>query len=257
MENLLEIRDLGVEIDRKQVVKGVNLKIKRGEVHAIMGPNGCGKTMLSLAIIGYPAGKVSGRIFFEGEDIIQKGMLERAEMGIGIAYQHPPEIPGVKLRDLIRRIVNKEPWNPLLEPEERVASPYLARAGLNPAAFLRRDVNVGFSGGERKRSELAQILAMKPKLMILDEIDSGVDIDSLRLIGEELNKAIKETGSAALIITHHRHILQYLKPAAVHVMYSGQIISSESPEKILALIEEKGYEAYIREVKGGQKWRKR
>jgi Fe-S cluster assembly ATP-binding protein len=257
MKNLLETRNLTVEIDGKQVVRDVNLKIKSGEIHALMGPNGCGKTTLSMAIIGHPACKISGKLFFEGKDISKKDISERAKMGIAIAYQHSPEIPGVKLRDLIRRIMNKEPWNPLLEPEEKVASPYLARVGLNPAVFLRRDINVGFSGGERKRSELAQILAMKPKLMILDEIDSGVDIDSLQLIGEELNRAIEETGSAALVITHYRHILQYLKPTIVHIMYNGQIISSDSPENILSLIEKKGYEGYIKSIKEAKEWRKR
>jgi Fe-S cluster assembly ATP-binding protein len=249
MKSLFETRDLRVVIDGNQIIKGVNLRIENGEVHALMGPNGSGKTIYSMAVIGYPTYKISGDIIFEGEEISKKGVSERAKLGIAIAYQHPPEIPGVKLRDLIRREKSREPWDPFSEPEEKVASPYLKRVGLDPTAFLRRDINVGFSGGERKRSELAQILALEPKLMILDEIDSGVDIDSLHLIGEELNNVVKKTGCAVLIVTHYRHILRYLKPTIIHVMYDGQIVSSGSPEKILAEIEEKGYDSYIKTLK--------
>jgi Fe-S cluster assembly ATP-binding protein len=251
MENLFEIRNFTVEVAGKQVVRGVDLKVGKGEIHALMGPNGSGKTMFCMAIIGHPNCKVSGEIVFEGVDISGKDIAERAKMGIAIAYQSSPEIPGVKLRDLIRKERNHEPWDPYHEPEEKIASPYLERVGLRPEAFLRRDINVGFSGGERKRSELSQILAMEPRLMILDEIDSGVDIDSLHHIGEELEAAIEETGSSVLIITHYRHILKYLKPTVIHVMCNGEIVTSGPPEDILSTVEKKGYESYLTEgVKG-------
>jgi Fe-S cluster assembly ATP-binding protein len=249
MSALFETKDLKVAIDGTLIIKGVNLVIGRGEVHALMGPNGSGKTIYTMAVMGYPGYKTSGAILFEGNEIGGKTVSERAKMGIAIAFQHPPEIPGVKLRDLIRKERGAEPWNPFSDTAETVASPYLKRAGLEPSTFLRRDINVGFSGGERKRAELAQILAMEPRLMILDEIDSGVDIDSLRLIGQELNGVMKERGCSVLIVTHYRHILQYVKPSAIHIMYDGRIVSSGPPDEILAVIEAEGYDSCIRSLK--------
>lgn len=248
---LLDIRDLHVEVRGNMVLKGVSLSIGDGEVHVLMGPNASGKTTLALTIIGHPAYRVvSGDILFRGRSILGLGVYERARLGIAIAYQNPPEIPGVKLRDLIRMAGGLKPWSPLSEPEERFASEILRKVGLRPEEFLSRDVNVGFSGGERKRAELAQVIAMKPKLMILDEPDSGVDIDSIRLIGEALRGAIRELGCAVLLITHHRHILRYLEPDVAHVIFGGRIVVSGDPDNVISRVESLGYSGLVRELCG-------
>jgi len=250
---MLEIENLWVSTGEKEILKGVGLSIGDGETHVLLGPNACGKTTLALAILGYPAYKVtSGSIVFDGQDLSGKTVSERAKLGIGLAYQNPPEVRGVKLRDIIRLIAGGEPWDPLVEPEERLATQFLERVGLNAGSFLTRDINLGFSGGEKKRSELAQVFAMRAKLMLLDEPDSGVDIDSVKLIGTEIGKAAKELGSSVLVITHHRHILQYLKPDVAHVMYAGRIISYGEPRGLISKIEQEGYERYAREILGGK-----
>lgn len=246
---MLEIKDLWVSIGGKNILRGVNLSIGKKETHVLMGPNASGKTTLVLSILGYPSYQIrKGAILFDGKDLSRKSISERSKIGIAVAYQNPPEIRGVKLRDLLRLIGGKEPWNPLLEPEEKFATHFLKRVNLNPNSFLTRDLNLGFSGGERKRSELTQVFAMKPKLMILDEPDSGVDIDSVRLIGLELNKVIEEIGCSLLVITHHRHILQYLQPDHAHIMYGGKIIISGYPDEIIQKIEQIGYESYVKEI---------
>ena len=247
--SFLEVEDLYVSIGDKEVLRGIDLSMKRGEVHVLMGPNACGKTTLALAILGYPAYKVTrGAIIFDGQNLAGKDIPQRAKLGIALAYQSPPDVRGVKLRDVIRLIAGKEPWNPLVEPEEKFATQFIERVGLDPDFFLTRDINLGFSGGEKKRSELAQVFAMRSRLMILDEPDSGVDIDSIKLIGKEISKVIEELGNAVLIITHHRHILQYLKPDVAHIMYDGRVISSGAPEELISKIEEKGYDGYAKKI---------
>ncbi|MDD2665710.1 MAG: Fe-S cluster assembly ATPase SufC [Methanocellales archaeon] len=242
---LLEIKNLHVEVGGKEILKGVNLEIGKGEVHILLGPNASGKTTLVMTILGMPAYKVSkGDIIFDGKDVINLSIDQRAREGIGFAFQFPPAISGVKLRDIIRLCGGKEPWDPSKEKEERFATEALRNVGL-PPSFRDRDLNVGFSGGEKKRSELVQIFAMKPKLMILDEPDSGVDIDSLKLIGGRVDSFLKETGGSLLLITHHRHILQYMDSDLAHVMCDGKIVVSDYPENILSKIEEKGYCAYV------------
>lgn len=249
---MLKVQNLRVNVGEAEVLKGVNLTIGEKETHVLLGPNACGKTTLALAILGYPAYKVTGgSIVFNGQDLTGKDISERANLGIGLAYQNPPEVRGVKLRDIVRLIAGSEPWDPLIEPEERLATPFLERVGLNAGSFLTRDINLGFSGGEKKRSELAQVFAMRAKLMLLDEPDSGVDIDSVKLIGTEIGKAAKELASSVLVITHHRHILQYLEPDIAHIMYDGRIIISGEPKAIISKIEEEGYEKYARKILGG------
>ncbi|MDF2956037.1 MAG: Fe-S cluster assembly ATPase SufC [Candidatus Alkanophagales archaeon MCA70_species_2] len=246
---MLEVRELWVRVRGKEVLRGVNLSVGKEETHVLMGHNACGKTSLALTIMGYPSyGVVKGSITFEGQEITSKPIHERAKLGIALAHQSPPEVRGVKLRDLIRVIVGEAPWNPLLEAEESMARKYVERVGLD-ASFLSRDLNVGFSGGERKRSELAQVFAMRPKLMILDEPDSGVDIDSLKLIGEELRRAIEELRCSTLIITHHGYILQYLDVDVAHVMYEGRIVARGAPEELVPRVEREGYEAFVRTLR--------
>jgi len=252
--DMLKVENLRVSVGAVEVLNGVNLIIGDEETHVLLGPNACGKTTLALAILGYPAYNVTGgSIVFDGQELIGKNISERANLGIGLAYQNPPEVRGVKLRDIIRLIAGSEPWDPLVEPEERLATPFLERVGLNAGSFLTRDINLGFSGGEKKRSELAQVFAMRAKLMLLDEPDSGVDIDSVKLIGTEIGRAAEELGSSVLVITHHRHILQYLEPDVAHIMYDGKIIISGEPREIISKIEKEGYERYAREILGGQR----
>jgi Fe-S cluster assembly ATP-binding protein len=247
---LLKIEDLRVSADGREVIRGLDLNISEGEIHVLMGPNACGKTSLALTIMGYPAYKViGGRIYFKGEDLSRHDITSRARLGIGIAYQAPPDVRGVKLRDIIRLLRGSPPWNPLEEREESVARGYIERVGLLPDRFLDRDLNLGFSGGERKRSELAQIFAQEPQLLTLDEPDSGVDIDSLRLMGKEINRFQKEKGCSVLIITHHRHILQYLKPTICHIMYDGMIVERGDPDCLIPCIDEVGYEGFIKRLK--------
>lgn len=252
--SLLEIQNLVVKIGNKQVLNDINLSIEEGEVHILMGPNGSGKSSLIMALLGYPHYEVrKGNIKFAGVELNSKPIYERARLGISVAFQTPPEIRGVKLRDLIRLAGGKSIWNPFEEPQELFATPLLSKVGLLPEVFRDRDVNVGFSGGERKRSELAQIFSSKPKLMILDEPDSGVDIDSLKMIGKDLGEYIKENHCACLVVTHYRHILPYLKPNLTHVMCGGRIVKSGEPIEIFTRIEEKGFCEYLELCPPGMK----
>mgnify|MGYP000518807776 CR=1 FL=1 len=246
---ILIVENLHVEVDGRRVLRGINLTIGEGEVHAIMGQNASGKTTLALTLAGFPQYKVvNGRIVLDGIDITYKPINERAKLGLAVAFQNPPAIRGIKLRDVIRLCMGIKPWNPIEEPEEKYATPFLRVVGLEPERYLHRDLNVGFSGGERKRSELAQVFAMKPKVMVLDEPDSGVDVDSLKLLGTSIKKYIEENRCAVLIITHHRHILQYLKPSLVHVIHEGVIALSGIYEEIVPQIEAVGYAELISKI---------
>jgi Fe-S cluster assembly ATP-binding protein len=224
---ILEIRNLKVEVGNKIVLNKINFSLEKGEIHAIFGPNGSGKTSLISSIIGIPSYKIlKGKIFFEGRDITNLPIYKRAKLGIFCAFQNPPSIRGVKVKDLLN-VAGSENCIEL--------------SGLSKE-FLEREVNVGFSGGERKKLEVAQIFAFKPKLLLLDEIDSGVDIESLKFIGKKLASYVKENGISTLIITHHGEILNYLKPKVASVMLKGKIVCSENYKKIWKTIKEKGYE---------------
>lgn len=226
---MLEIEDLWVSVvtnGKKEILKGVNLKIGDKETHVLLGPNGVGKSCLIMTIMGIPTYKVMrGRILFDGKDITTLPINDRAELGIGLAFQNPPEIRGVKLGDIIRLCGGK-------------VDSYLQKVSLD-RDFGNRDVNLGFSGGERKRSELAQLFAMGPKLILLDEIDSGVDIESLELLGKETDSFISDY--SCLIITHQGHILKYIKPDLAHILLNGKIIYSGDPDEVINKIREKGF----------------
>lgn len=226
---MIETKNLSVMAGKKQVLRGVNLKIKDNEIHCIFGPNGSGKTSLALTIIGFPNYKiVKGKIFFNKIELNTKKTNERAKF-IGISFQNPPEIRGVKLHDIIK-ICN----------EKVDVSNMLKRAFLDES-FSSRDINIGFSGGERKRAELAQLFSMKQKFFIFDEIDSGIDIESLEKIGKELKKFLQERKASALVISHYGHILKYLKPDVCHVMVNGRIACSGNYKKIFDQIKKRGY----------------
>lgn len=240
MFGLLEIEDLHVSIGGRMVLKGINLKIDRGENHALFGPNGCGKTTLLNTIAGVPRYVVeSGRILFKGKDITHLPMDERARMGIGIAFQSPPAIRGLKLKDLIKLC------NPQANPEKVLRE-------MNFLEFADREVNRGFSGGEIKRSEMAQLLAQRPELVMLDEPDSGVDLENIKLIGRAINKLTEKDTKpskrirSGIIITHFGHILDYISVDKAHVMLEGTIVCTGSPREILEQIKTRGYEGCAR-----------
>jgi Fe-S cluster assembly ATP-binding protein len=243
----LEIKNLVVSIDGNRILKGVNLTVGEGEIHAIMGPNGSGKSTLALVIMGHTAYTVEeGDIIFEGESILPLKADERAKKGIFLAFQHPFEIDGVKVSQMLWKAVQERGWKVSPMEFRRILRESYGR--LKMEEFIDRYLNVGFSGGEKKRSEVAQLLTLKPKLAILDEIDSGLDIDAVKLVGEEITRAKKENPQLSLlIITHYQRVLNFIKPDFVHVMVDGRIVKSGGFELSLEL-EEKGYESLLKEV---------
>ncbi|MBD3230874.1 MAG: Fe-S cluster assembly ATPase SufC [Candidatus Lokiarchaeota archaeon] len=239
-KNILEISNLSIEVAGKKILNNLNLIIPKSESYVLFGPNGSGKSTLVNAIIGLPAFKITeGTIIFNGKDITNLPVDQRIKMGISMAYQHPPEIKGIKLIDVIKFCLDKKP-NDCLEEEHYEL---IERFRLTP--FLERNINVGFSGGERKRSEVLQMLLLKPKLVLLDEPDSGVDIVSLRLIASEIEKYIKETESSALIITHQGEILNYITTKRACVLLNSTIYCYANPLNIFDTIKEKGFEKCI------------
>lgn len=236
---LLEIEDLTVSIGSKQVLKDVNLRVGPGETHALFGPNGTGKTTLLNAIAGIPRYVVdSGRIIFKGQDITRMAMDQRARLGIGMAFQRPPAIRGLRLKDLIK----------IINPNANAAA---LLKEMDFEAFAERDVNRGFSGGEVKRSEMVQLLAQQPDFVMLDEPDSGVDLENIKLIGEAINQLTQKNmrpsnrTKSGLLITHFGHILEYMKTDRAHVMLGGSIVCSGNPKEILDQIKKSGYEGCV------------
>ncbi len=228
----LEVIDLWVKVGNRTVLKGVNLKLPRGEFHALVGPNGAGKSTLAMTIAGHPAYKVvKGDILLDGESIKDLPPEERAKRGLAVLFQHPPDLEGIRVAELFEKLKQ------MYGCKENVDD-LLKLVGL-PSDMAFRYVNVGFSGGERKRFDLARIIAMKPKVVILDEPDSGVDMESVKKIAEGIKKLL-EMNAGVLVITHYRNILKYIKPKVVHVMIDGRIVKSGGPE-ILEEIEEKGF----------------
>ncbi|PVU69771.1 Fe-S cluster assembly ATPase SufC [Sulfolobales archaeon SCGC AB-777_K20] len=242
----LVVENLHVEVEGKEVLKGVNLEVNRGEVHVLMGPNGSGKTTLSLALMGHPKYKITkGRILLEGEDITGLEPHERARKGIFLAFQNPIEISGVRLSTLLALEANRV-FGSSIKPEETlsVIRDVAKRVGLSES-LLNRNVFEGFSGGEKKRTEIAQMLLLKPKIAILDEPDSGVDVDGLKIIADNISKLLQENNTGFLIITHYRRILEYVKSTKVHVMYKGKIVVSGG-EELSAKIDREGYESVVK-----------
>ena len=242
----LVVENLHVEVEGKEVLKGVNLEVNRGEVHVLMGPNGSGKTTLSLALMGHPKYKITkGRILLEGEDITGLEPHERARKGLFLAFQNPIEISGVRLSTLLTLEANRV-FGSSIKTEETlsVIRDVAKRVGLSES-LLNRNVFEGFSGGEKKRTEIAQMLLLKPKIAILDEPDSGVDVDGLKIIADNISKLLQENSAGFLIITHYRRILEYVKPTKVHVMYKGKIVVSGG-EELSTKIDREGYESVVK-----------
>ena len=235
----LEIQDLYVSVEGKEILKGLTLTLQPGKVHALMGPNGAGKSTLSYALLGHPKYKITkGKILLDGKDVLQLPPDERAKLGLFLAFQYPTEIPGVNVFQFLLSLAKvKNPKRSPLEFKKQL-SQYLETLGL-PSNFAERQLNVGFSGGEKKRAEVLQMLVAQPSFAILDETDSGLDVDSLKTVAKAIN-ALRGPGFGALVITHYPRILKHLKPDHVHVLIDGRIVKSGSHE-LVAEIDEKGY----------------
>ena len=246
MENiLLEIKDLHVTVGGKEILKGVDLSVRAGEVHAIMGPNGSGKSTLSNVLVGHPAFTVTkGTVFYQGYDLLRKTPEERSREGVFLSFQYPVEIPGVSMVNFMRAAVNAHRAYQGLEPV--VATDFLKMMREKrelvamDSKLTGRSVNEGFSGGEKKRNEIFQMAMLNPTLSILDETDSGLDIDALRVVAHGVNQ-LKTQDNATIVITHYQRLLDYIKPDVVHVLYQGKIVKTAGPELALEL-EEKGYD---------------
>ena len=242
---LLEIKDLHASINGKEILKGINMAVKAGEIHAIMGPNGSGKSTLSNVLVGYPAYSVTkGTVVYKGKNLLDLTPEERSREGIFLSFQYPVEIPGVSMVNFMRAAVNAHREH---RGEEPVAATDFLKMMREKRALLEMDskltgrsVNEGFSGGEKKRNEIFQMAMLNPSLSILDETDSGLDIDALRIVANGVNK-LKTPDNATIVITHYQRLLDYLKPDVVHVLYQGMIVKTAGPELALEL-EEKGYD---------------
>lgn len=247
----LEIRNLHVSVEDKPILRGVNLTVKQGEVHALMGPNGSGKSTLANVLLGHPAYEVTaGQIIFEGEDLLEMEADERSRAGLFLAFQYPVSIPGVTLANFLRQAINarmkaKDPDSKGISiPEFRRLLKTKMDLLQMDHSFAGRYLNEGFSGGEKKRAEILQMATLEPRIAILDETDSGLDIDALRIVSDGVNK-LRGPNLGVLVITHYQRILNYIQPHYVHVMLEGQIVESDGPELALRL-EEMGYD-WIRE----------
>jgi len=239
----LEIKDLHVSIDGKSILKGISLVINPGEVHALMGPNGSGKSTLSYVLAGHPKYKIEkGDILVDGQSILKMLPNERAKLGLFLAFQHPLELHGVGLSTFLFTLAKVKDKKLSFIDFKKQLDANLSLLGVDKS-FIDRDVNVGFSGGEKKRAEVLQLLTAKPKLAVLDEMDSGLDIDSLELLSKAVN-ALRSPDFGVLVITHYQRLLNYLKPDFVHVISDGKIVASGNSELALT-VEKNGYQRLI------------
>ena len=247
--SVLEIKNLQVSVvtdaGNKEILKGVDLTIKSGETHAIMGPNGSGKSTLAYSIAGHPKYIITGgSVTLDGADVLEMSVDERAKAGLFLAMQYPVEVPGVSVSNFLRTAVTAIRGE---APKVRtwVGEVKEAMAALNiDTAFSERNVNEGFSGGEKKRHEILQMELLKPKIAILDETDSGLDVDALRIVSEGVNRVKQNSNLGVMLITHYTRILRYIKPDFVHVFANGKIVEEGGPE-LADKLEEKGYAEYI------------
>lgn len=243
---LLEIKNLHAGVEGKEILKGIDLTIRRGEVHAVMGPNGAGKSTLGAVLSGRPDLKVTeGSVLFMGRDLLAMSPEERSWAGVFLSFQYPVEIPGVSITNFMKAAVNarrKAQGQPELKPAEFLA---LLRENMNfvkmKPEFAGREVNVGFSGGEKKRNEIFQMAMLSPVLSILDETDSGLDVDALRTVAEGVN-ALRTEETSYIVITHYHRLLEYIKPDVVHVLKDGRIVKTAGKE-LVDRIEKEGYES--------------
>lgn len=242
---MLKIKDLHASVNGKEILKGIDLDVNAGEVHAIMGPNGSGKSTLSAVLVGNPAFEVTkGEVIFEGQNLLEMPPEERSCAGLFLSFQYPVEMPGVSMVNFMRTAVNEH--RKYKGEKALTAGEFLKMMREKQAVvelgqnLMNRSVNEGFSGGEKKKNEIFQMAMLEPKLAILDETDSGLDIDALRIVAIGVNK-LKRPENATIVITHYQRLLDYIKPDIVHVLYNGRIIKTGGPDLALEL-EEKGYD---------------
>ena len=247
---MLRIENLHVEVDGNEIVKGLDLEVGKGEIHAIMGPNGSGKSTLANVLMGHPRYDVTGgAITFEGEDVLELEPDERAKMGIFLAFQYPSEVPGVSVANFLRTAVNSVREEELRPMEMyKLLQEKMAVMRMDPK-FAERYLNEGFSGGEKKRNEILQMLMLEPRLAILDETDSGLDIDALQVVARGVNE-MRGPEFSAVVITHYQRILRYIEPDHVHVMLDGRLVTSGGKE-LAEELEEKGYDWVRQEFGAG------
>jgi len=247
----IDIRNLHVSIDEREILKGVDLAVRQGEVHALMGPNGTGKSTLAYTLMGHPNYIVTeGEVWFKGQNILELSPDERAHLGLFLAFQYPVSIPGVSVANFLRTAINAR--RKAENPEDKgIPIPEFRRLLKERMDLLRMDhsfagryLNEGFSGGEKKRAEVLQMAAIQPEIAVMDETDSGLDIDALRIVSEGVN-ALRGPNLGVLVITHYQRILNYIKPDFVHIMMEGRIVETGGPELALHL-EEEGYD-WLRE----------
>jgi Fe-S cluster assembly ATP-binding protein len=252
--SILEIRNLHVRAADKEILKGVDLTVGKGEIHALMGPNGSGKSTLANAIMGHPGLEVTeGQVIFDGEDITEAAPDERSRMGVFMAFQYPVSVPGVTVVKYLRTVMNAhreaKGEDPVALKDFRKTVEAAMQLTEVPREFSSRYLNEGFSGGEKKRMEILQLALQQPKLAVLDETDSGLDIDALQTVAHGVN-TLKGPDMGVLIITHYQRILHMVQPSHVHVLYQGRIVKEGGPELVTTL-EEKGYGWIREEVEAG------
>jgi Fe-S cluster assembly ATP-binding protein len=253
MSKVLSIENLHVSVSGKEILKGVDLKLRQGEIHALMGPNGSGKSTLSYALMGHPNYEITeGSVNLDGQDLIPMEPDDRAKAGLFLAFQYPTSIPGVSVANFLRHAVTNV-RNPSRKEGEDLIPMRDFRKELREQMdelgvdqeFARRYLNEGFSGGEKKRAEILQLAMLRPSFAILDETDSGLDIDAVRIVSEGVNRVAQRHGTGILVITHYKRILNYIKPQHVHVLFGGRIVESGGPELVQQL-EDHGYD-WVRE----------
>ncbi|HLP17551.1 MAG TPA: Fe-S cluster assembly ATPase SufC [Bacteroidota bacterium] len=252
---MLEIKNLHASVGGKEILKGINLSVNAGEVHAIMGPNGSGKSTLAQVLAGHPAYEVTaGEVLFEGRNLLDLQPEERAQSGLFLAFQYPVEIPGVSNSYFLKTGLNEIRKQRGLDELDAMEFLKLLKEKMKlvemDASFINRPVNEGYSGGEKKRNEVLQMAVLEPKLAILDETDSGLDIDALQIVAEGVNK-LKTPKNASIVVTHYQRLLNYIVPDIVHVLVNGRIVKSGGKELALEL-EEKGYDFVRDEIEAAQ-----
>jgi Fe-S cluster assembly ATP-binding protein len=249
MSKVLSIDNLHVAIDGKEILKGVDLTIRQGEVHALMGPNGSGKSTLSYALMGHPNYEVTaGTATLDGQDLLAMEADDRAKAGLFLAFQYPTSIPGVTVANFLRHAVSNVRKPDRKEGEDLISMRDFRKElrgemdelGMDQE-FARRYLNEGFSGGEKKRAEVLQLAMLRPSFAILDETDSGLDIDAVRVVSEGVNRVAAKQGTGVLVITHYQRILNYIKPGFVHILFGGRIVENGGPE-LVEVLEREGYD---------------